>query len=105
MTTPGASSAEILGAWTGESEHGDLVRLARQRSDIAPEGLVNEFVEGVGRFLTQQRRSARQQALADLRAAPTAENLRRHQQLSQGLGQGLGQESDQDLGEEKQEDR
>ena len=95
-TNPGASSAEVLGAWTGEADHAELVRLARQPSEIAADGLVKEFAEGVARYVDLQLRHIREQALESLRAEPTAENLRRYQALRQSVaaGQEVRQEID-----------
>jgi len=77
---PDADTDQVLGRWSGEGCHRELVAAAARPLALSGEALALEFVEGVDRYLTLQARDQRQQLLAELRQAPSLETLERYWQ-------------------------
>jgi len=77
---PDADTDQVLGRWSGEGCHSELVAAAARPLALSGEALGQEFVEGVDRYLSLQARDQRQQLLAELRQAPTLEALERYWQ-------------------------
>jgi DNA primase len=84
VANPEAETPELVGRWVGHELEAELQRLAQWRSGLAVDAMAAEFTDGVGRYLAQRAQAGRREMLADLKAQPTAENLRRYWDLKQG---------------------
>ena len=84
VANPDAQAPELLGRWVGHELEAELQRLASRRSGLSAEALGPEFADGVERYLAQREQAGRRAMLADLKAQPTAENLRRYWDRKQG---------------------
>ncbi len=72
---PQADRSEILGRWAGSPLAEELGRLASAPRTLSDEALVAELVDGLSNYVAAKDREARQQLLAELKAAPSPEKL------------------------------
>ena len=81
---PEADPAQILGRWSGDRYHDELVRLHGRRSVLSAEAEAAEFADGVARFITAARRQDRRRLVDEMREDPSREKLSRFWSLKQG---------------------
>ncbi len=83
---PEADPAQILGRWSGDRYHDELVRLHGRRSVLSAEAEAAEFADGVARFIAAARRQERRRLVDEMREDPSREKLSRFWSLKQGSG-------------------
>lgn len=76
VENPDADSSDLLGHWTGDAVHTELLTLLEQPVRLDREAMAPEFFEGVDRVVEHARRAERRALLTELRAAPSTEALR-----------------------------
>ncbi len=81
---PEADPAQILGRWSGDRYHDELVRLHGRRSVLSAEAEAAEFADGVARFIAAARRQERRRLVDEMREDPSREKLSRFWSLKQG---------------------
>ena len=81
-----ADSARILGRWSGDRHHEELVRLFGRRAVLPAAAETAEFVDGVKRLIAAARRYERKRLVEEMRADPSADKLARLVSLKQGGG-------------------
>ena len=81
---PQADSAQVLGRWSGDRYHDELVRLHGRRSVLSAEAEDAEFADGVARFIAAARRRERRRLVDEMREDPSWEKLSRFWSLKQG---------------------
>ena len=83
---PDADSASILGRWSGDPRHEDLVRLCARRAVLTAEAETAEFLEGVKRLIAAAHRYERKRLREEMRAHPSTDKLARFWSLKLGAG-------------------
>lgn len=80
---PEADTALLLGRWSGDTAHGELVGLFERRVDLAEGAMQAEFVEGVARYIAGANSALRRRLLAEIKEEPSTEKLKRFWALKQ----------------------
>ncbi len=71
-----ADAAQILGRWSGQEGHAEMLRLHQRPSMLDADGLAVEFREGLERLRALAERGRRSQLLERMRADPAEEKER-----------------------------
>jgi len=74
---PEADSALLLGRWSGDAVHEELVVLFERQLDLAEGAMQAEFVDGVGRYLAHINSAERRRLLEEMKEAPSTDKLKR----------------------------
>ena len=82
-THPDTDTAAILGYWTGEEGHAELVDCAQRALILEGEALEREFEDAVDQWRSARSKANREVLLADLRAAGSKEKLEAYWRLKQ----------------------
>ena len=82
-THPEADTAVILGYWTGQEGHAELVDCAQRSLILDGEALEREFEEAVDQWRGARSKANREVLLADLRAAGSKEKLEAYWRMKQ----------------------
>ncbi|MCY4212911.1 MAG: DNA primase [Gammaproteobacteria bacterium] len=72
----GADAAQVLGRWSGQEGHAEMLRLHQRPSMLDADGLAVEFREGLERLRALAERGRRSQLLERMRADPADEKER-----------------------------
>ncbi|MCZ6619170.1 MAG: DNA primase [Gammaproteobacteria bacterium] len=91
---PEADSALLLGRWSGDAAHGELVALFERRLDLTDGAMTAEFVEGVARYVAGANSARRRRLLAEIREQPSTEKLKRFWKLKQLSNKNQGRGDD-----------
>ncbi len=83
---PDAESARILGRWSGDRHHEDLVRLHARRRMLPADAECAEFLDGVQRLIAADDKHNRRRLLEAMREDPSQEKLARFWSLKQRSG-------------------
>lgn len=92
---PEADTALLLGRWSGDTAHGELVGLFERRVDLAEGAMQAEFVEGVARYIAGANSALRRRLLAEIKEEPSTEKLKRFWALKQQSHEDLADNDDQ----------
>ena len=80
---PDADRAELAGRWAGQPVARELARLAELPHSLPEEAAARELAEGLASYVAGKARQARRRLLQDIREAPSAEKLKKLQELRQ----------------------
>ncbi|MYK28511.1 MAG: hypothetical protein F4048_07530 [Gammaproteobacteria bacterium] len=72
----GADAAQLLGRWSGQEGHAELLRLHQRPSMLDAEGLAVEFREGLERLRELAGRRQRSELVERMRGDPAEEKER-----------------------------
>ncbi|MCZ6643045.1 MAG: DNA primase [Gammaproteobacteria bacterium] len=78
---PEADTALLLGRWSGDAAHEELVVLFERQLDLAEGAMQAEFVDGVTRYVARTNSAERRRLLEEMKEEPSTDKLKRFWKL------------------------
>ena len=72
---PDAEPAQVLGRWSGDEQHDELIRLFERQSVLDEDAIRAEFTDGAARLIASQDQLDRRRLLNEMRENPSADKL------------------------------
>ncbi len=72
---PQAEPAQVLGRWSGDEQHDELIRLFERQSVLDEDATRAEFTDGAARLLAARDQQNRRRLLNEMRENPSADKL------------------------------
>ena len=72
---PDTESAQVLGRWSGDEQHDELIRLFERQSILDENAIEAEFTDGAARLIASQDQQNRRRLLNEMREDPSADKL------------------------------